>query len=184
VAAKIAEEGNQSNENRETKKEGIEHIKARLGESLKEKQESKVMHGQYIESAYRQLSGEEDKFLWLLRGDLKGQTESEIMAAQTEYHVTKILHTETDSKCRPCQQFDKTTEHIISANPVLAKEEYVKRHDRVSAELHCNTRKEMGVKLNNKYRYDHVPISVETSPEGTITILWNQQCKLKINRTS
>jgi len=56
------------------------------------------MHGQHIRSAYRQLIGGKDIFLWLLRGDLKGETESEIMAAQTKYHVTKILQTETDSK--------------------------------------------------------------------------------------
>jgi len=69
----IAEERNQSNENRDTKKEGIQHIKARLGESLKIKQESKVMHGQYIRSVYRQLIGGKDMFLWLLKGDLKGE---------------------------------------------------------------------------------------------------------------
>jgi hypothetical protein len=56
-------------------------------------------------------------FLWLSRGELKADTESEIIAAQdqalqTKYHTTKILQTETDSKCRLCQQFDETVEHI------------------------------------------------------------------------
>ena len=59
-------------------------------------------------SLYRQLISEEDIFLWAQRGDLKGETESEITAAhdqalQTEYHTTKILQTQTDSKCRSCQ---------------------------------------------------------------------------------
>jgi len=98
--------------------------------------------------------------------------------------VTKILQTETDSKCRLCQQFEETAEYIISVHPVLAKEQYIKRHDRVCAELHFNICKEMGGKLNNKHRYDHVVISVERSPEGKVTVLWNQQCKLKINWTS
>ena len=40
------------------------------------KWESKVMHGQYIRSMDRQLISEEDTFLWLLRGDLKEETES------------------------------------------------------------------------------------------------------------
>jgi len=40
------------------------------------------MSGQYIRSMDRQLISEEDTFLWLLRGDLKGETESEIIAAQ------------------------------------------------------------------------------------------------------
>jgi hypothetical protein len=33
----------------------------------------------------------------------------------------------------------------------------------------------MGVKLDNKHRYNHVPKSVETSQEGNVIILWNQQ---------
>jgi hypothetical protein len=34
--------------------------------------------------------------------------------------------TEKDSKCRLCQQFDETIEHIISACPILAKEQDIK----------------------------------------------------------
>jgi hypothetical protein len=53
----------------------------------------------------RQLIGGEDTVLWLLGGDLKGETGSEIMAAQdqalkTEYHTTKILQTKMDKKRR------------------------------------------------------------------------------------
>ena len=50
----------------------------------------------------------------------------------------------TDSKCRPCQQFEERTDHIISACLMLAKEEYVQRHGTVYAELHFNICKEMG----------------------------------------
>ena len=42
------------------------------------------MHCQYIRSMDRQLIGEEDTFLCLLRGDLKGETESETTAAQDQ----------------------------------------------------------------------------------------------------
>jgi len=34
-----------------------------------------------------------------------------------------------------------------------------------------------GVKIDNEHRYDHVPKAVETSHEGKITILWNQQVR-------
>jgi len=59
------------------------------------------------------------------KGDVKSETEGEIMTAQdqalqTKYYATKILNTETDSKCRFCQQFDETIDHIISACPLLA----------------------------------------------------------------
>ena len=113
------------------------------------------MHGQYIRNIDRQLISEEDTFLWLSKGDLKAETESEIVAAQdqvlqTKYYATKILNTETDSKCRLCQQFDETIDHIISACPILAKEQYIKRHETVCAQLHFNICKEVGVKLDKK----------------------------------
>ena len=43
--------------------------------------------------------------------------------------------------------------------------------------LHFNICKEIGVKLDNKHWYDHVPKSVKTSHEGKVTILWNQQVR-------
>jgi len=81
------------------------------------------------------------------------------------------LNTETDSKCRLCQQFDETIDHIISACPILAKEQYMKGHGRVGAQLHYYTTtqlhmlicKETRVQLDKKHWYEHVPRSVETS---------------------
>jgi len=88
---------------------------------------------------------------------------------------TKILNIKTDRKCRFCQQFDETIHHIISACPILAKEQYIKRPDRVCAQLHFNICKETGIQLDKKHWYEHVPKSVETSQGGKVTILWNQQ---------
>jgi hypothetical protein len=85
------------------------------------------------------------------------------------------LNTETHSKCRLCQQSDETVDHIISAYPTLAKEDYIKRHDRVCTQPKFNICKETGVQLNKKHWYEHAPKSVETSQEGEVTILWNQQ---------
>ena len=136
----------------------------------------------------RQVISEEDTFLWLSKGDLKAETESEIVAAQdqalnTKYYTTKILHTETDSKCRLCQQLDETIDHIISACPILAKEQYVKRHDKVCAQWHdkvsvqilSNICKEIGVQLDKKHWYAHLPNSVVTNQGGKVIIVWNQQ---------
>jgi hypothetical protein len=46
-----------------------------------------------------------DRFLWMSRRELKGKTESEVIATQdqamqSKYHATKILQTVTDRKCR------------------------------------------------------------------------------------
>jgi len=111
------------------------------------------MHGQYIRNIERQLITE-DTFLWLTKGDIKVETESELVTAQdqalqTKYYATKMLNTETDSKCRSCQQFDATIDHIISTCPIMAKEQYRKRHDIVCAQLHFNISKETGVQLGN-----------------------------------
>jgi hypothetical protein len=102
--------------------------------------ENKVIYGQYKRNIDTQLISEEDTFLWLTNGDLKAETESEIVAAQDQalqikYHATKILNTETDSKCRLYHLFDDTIDHIISACPIMAEKQYIKRHDRVSARL-------------------------------------------------
>jgi len=112
-----------------------------------------VIHGKYVRNIDRQFISEEDTFLWLSKGDLKAKTESKIVAArdqelQTKYYATKVLNTETNSKCRLCQQFDETIDHIISACPILAKEQYIKRHDRLCAQLHFNMYKETRVKLD------------------------------------
>jgi hypothetical protein len=56
---------------------------------------------------------------------------------QTKYHATKILQTETDNKA-DCTQSDETVQQNISAGRISAKDRYIKRHDRVCAELHCD----------------------------------------------
>jgi hypothetical protein len=53
----------------------------------------------------RQLISQEDMFVWLSRGGMKGETKRAIIAAQdqalqTKYHETKIIQTEINSKCR------------------------------------------------------------------------------------
>ena len=85
LAIKIIEELSQPN----VKSDGTQHTKARLREVLKEKWKNKVIYGQYIRNIDRQLISEEDTFLWLSKGDLKAETESEIVAAQDQALQTK-----------------------------------------------------------------------------------------------
>jgi len=92
------------------------------------------------------------------------------------------LNTETDSKCSLCQRFDETVDHVISVCPIVAKEQYIKRHDRVCAQIHFNICKGTGAQLYRKHWYEHVPKSVETSERVKVNILWNQQ--VQTDRTS
>jgi hypothetical protein len=57
---------------------------------------------------------------------------------------------------------------------VIIKNNVLKRHDKVSAQLHFNICKEIGVQPD-KHWYEHVPKSVVTNQGGRVTILWNQQ---------
>jgi hypothetical protein len=93
---------NQVNESSDAKEHGMQHTKSRLGMFLKNKWKA-VLHGQYI-SVDTQLVSEEDIFVWLLRGELKAETESEVIAQnqalQIKCHATEILKTITaDTDC-------------------------------------------------------------------------------------
>jgi hypothetical protein len=44
--------------------------------------------------------------------------------------------------------------------PHTGKKQYIKRHDRVCAQLHFSICKETGVQLDKKHWYKHVPKSV------------------------
>jgi len=41
-------------------------------------------------------------------------------------------------------------EHIMSAFPILAKEQYIKRHDKLCAKLGFNICMEIGVKISQR----------------------------------
>ena len=90
---------------------------------------------------------------------------------------------------RLCQQFDETIDHIISSCPILAREQYLQRNDRVCAKLYFNIYKERGVKLDNEHWYKHVPKWVGTVHDGVSAYCRINKCKpteasLIINRTS
>ena len=82
------------------KSDGTQHTKARLREVLKEKWKNKVMHGQYIRNSDRQLISEEDTFLWLSKGDLRAETESEIVAAQDQALQKNTTHKNIEHRNR------------------------------------------------------------------------------------
>ena len=77
----------------------------------------------------------EQSYRWLKSGDIMGETESTIVAAQdqvisTNYFKNKILKQEIESKCRLCKQHEETIDHLTSGCSILAKNEYLMRHDK------------------------------------------------------
>ena len=94
-AAKVKEELSQPNAKSDSKQDGIQHTRARLGESLK-KGKNKVMHGQYVRNTDRQLISEEDMFIWLSKGDLKAETPLNKLQKNTR---KKMKNEEQKKKC-------------------------------------------------------------------------------------
>jgi hypothetical protein len=63
-------------------------------------------------------------------------------AISTNYLKRKILKEEFESRCRLCKEYEETIDHLTSGCPILVKNEYVIRHDRVCTHLHysiCET---------------------------------------------
>jgi len=94
------------------------------------------MHIEYIRNINRQLISEENTFRRLARRNLKVKTESEIIATkdqalQIKYHAQKCK--KEQSKC-----YDETIDYIVSAFQILVEEHYLRRHDRLCAQLHFN----------------------------------------------
>lgn len=150
--------------------------KKAIAENTKEKWEKKRMHGQYPRSLDDTLVDKEQTYRWLKFGGIKGETESLIVAAQdqaisTNYFKRKILKEEIGSKCRLCKEYEETIDHLTSGCPVLAKNEYIVRHDKVCMHLHYSICKEFGIEVPDNW-YSHVPKSV--CEHEDITVLWNQ----------
>ena len=78
---------------------------------------------------------------------------------------------EIESKGRLCKQHEETINHLTSECPILAKNKYLMRHDKVCAHLHYSIYKALGIETTDKW-YTHMPKSVYE--EGDVTVLWNQ----------
>ena len=118
----------------------------------------------------------EQSYHWLKSGDIKGETESTIVATQdqaisTNYFKNKILKEENESKCRLCKQHEETIDHLTSGFPILAKNKYLMRHDKVCSHLHYSICKALGNETTDKL-YTHMPKPVYE--KGDVTVLWNQ----------
>jgi len=81
------------------------------------------------------------------------------------------LKEEIENKCLLCKQHEETIDHLTSGCPILAKNEYLMRHDKVCIHLHYSICKALGIENTDKW-YTHMPKPV--CEEGDVTVLWNQ----------
>jgi hypothetical protein len=94
-------------------------------------------------------------------------------AIRTNYFKNKISKEEVDSKCQLCKQHEETNDHLISGRHIVAKNEYLKRRDKLGAHLHYSVCKAPGTEMTDKwYTHTHKPKPV-CEPED-VTVLWNK----------
>ena len=84
-----------------------------IAEKTKERWYGKKMRGQLPRNLDKKLVDIEQSYHRLKSGDIKGETESKIVAAQdqaisTNVFKNKILKEEIESKCRLCKQHEET----------------------------------------------------------------------------
>ena len=116
-------------------------MKDSIAEKTKEGRHGKKIHGQLWRNWDEKLVDIEQSYRWLKSGDIGGETEGTIVAAQDQaisknYFKNKILKQEIESKCQLCEQHEETIEHLTSGCPILSKNEYVMRHYKVCTHLH------------------------------------------------
>jgi hypothetical protein len=103
--------------------------------------------------------GKEQSCRWLKFGDVKGQVEMTLVAAQDRTLSTnrckkKILKVKTDY----VKNTKKTTDHVTSGCPILAKNEYI-----INVSI-CR-KLDVEVSLN---RYSHMPKALREQEDTTV----------------
>ena len=125
-------------------------INERMTTTRKQKWERKQLYGRF-KRLINNISHQKN-WTWLRKGNLKGETESLLIAAQdnairTNHIKARIDKTQQNSKCRLCGDRDETINHIISECSKLAQKEYKAGHDWVGKVIHWE--------MYRKFQFDH-----------------------------
>jgi hypothetical protein len=149
----------------------------KLSGKKKDKWHGKRMHEQQPRNLDEKLVDYEQSYRWLKSGDIKGETESTIVAAQyqtisTNYFKNTILEEEPESKCRLCKQHEETIDHLTSGCLILLRNEYLIRHDKVCTHLHHSLCKAVGIETTDKWY-------TQTCPSQCMTRRMSHCCGIK-----
>ena len=71
-----------------------------------------------------------------------------------------------------CSQHEETVDHIVSGCEVLAKTEYISRHNNAAAYLHWSICKDHDIEITDKW-YEHEPETAMHNKDNNITITWD-----------
>ena len=142
---------------------------------LSESWSQKPLHGKYPLRSQQADVDQTATHPWLRRSGLKAETEGFILAAQDQSLFTRNYQANTSRngasyKCRFCDNYTETVDHLVSGCPVLAPNEYKNQHDRVGQYLHWKICKSYKIETCEHW-YEHKPQPVV---EGdNFTLLWD-----------
>jgi len=151
-------------------------VKDSIADKSKGRWHGKRMHGQLPHKFNEKLVDIEQSYCCLKSGDIKGETESTFVAAQDQpisknYFKKIILKEEIEGKSLLCKQHEETIDHLTSGCPILAKNEYLMRHDKVCTHLHYLICKVLGTENTHKL---YTCITKSVCEDRNVTVLWNQ----------
>jgi hypothetical protein len=111
---------------------GPRQIRDSIAVKTKERWWGKMMHGQLLSNSDEKLVDNEQSYQWLKSADIKGETESTLVAAQaraisTDYFKDKIFKEEIDRLCRLCKQHEESIDQLTSGCSIVAKNECLMR---------------------------------------------------------
>ena len=101
----------------------------------------KELHGRYLKRIRKTGVNDYTTNQWLRSTGLKAETGGMIIAVQdqslpTKSYFERIVKNGTSPLCRICHNHEETVDHIISGCPVLAKTNYLERHNKAAAYIH------------------------------------------------
>ena len=141
------------------------------------KWEQKPLHGQYLKRVKRPDIDETETRKWLKSSGLKSGTEVLIIAAQDQSLMTKqyqseIIKNGANPKCRLCNEYNETIDHIVSGCPLLMKSEFMQRQDQAASYMHWKICKSFSLSVADKW-YDHNQETVISN--GQVILKWDMQ---------
>ena len=91
----------------------------------------------------------------------------------TEQYQSEIIKNRANPKCRLCNEYNETIDHIVSGcAAVLAKSEFVQRHDQAASYMHWKICKAFSLPVADNW-YNHNPETVISN--GQVTLIWDMQ---------
>jgi hypothetical protein len=138
-------------------------INIKTEEQIKRKWATKPIHGKHYRELNNKYVDKEPSNKWLDSCNLFRETEALMIAIQDgvlptrNYQKHIIKKAEVKDECRKCGKEGETIEHIFSGCKIMAKEEYLLRHNNVAKVVHQELAHRIQLIKEKKPNFKHVP---------------------------